>query len=220
MRDFSGASNLPELSQRLKPLMLRRYKMDVLKQLPPKFRSCKCLLDSGEASLERMRINELLNMNCVSNSISSNESLRVEDFGYEASNLVKYLGYEVNMDDPESKNKVMGLIATVRKETALLKVDVAADMLKDAILSEKIVVFAHHRDVIESLTQKFGKQAVCVYGGMKTEERANAVRRFQEDPTCRLFIGSIRAAGVGLTLTASSHVIFLGTLFILSVKFF
>ena len=41
--DYTGASYLQELSQRIEPFMLRRYKMDVLTQLPPKVRSLICL---------------------------------------------------------------------------------------------------------------------------------------------------------------------------------
>jgi SNF2 family DNA or RNA helicase len=137
------------------------------------------------------------------------EGLRVEDFGSEASSLVKYLGRDINMGDPDMRNQIMGFISSIRKETALLKVDVSAELLENIMLSEKVIVFAHHRDVILRLMEKFGERAVCVLGGMSTEERSDAVSRFQNDPDIRIFVGSIRAAGVGLTLTASSHVVFL-----------
>jgi len=49
---------------------------------------------------------------------------------------------------------------------------------------------------------------VWVDGKVSLPDRQRAVDRFQSDPTCRVFIGQIQAAGVGLTLTASSHVCF------------
>lgn len=206
--DYSGAKHLGELSNRLAPFMLRRYKSDVLKQLPPKFRSCKCLLDSGEADLERERIAGIL-MERSSYTNKYDDTLILEDFGSQASSLIQYLGRDFNLNDPKMRNEIMGLIATVRRETAISKIDAAVEILENIILSEKVVVFAHHRDVIQKLVGIFGKRAVCVMGGMNNEERFNAVSSFQTDPNVRMFVGSIRAAGVGLTLTASSRVVFL-----------
>ena len=72
----------------------------------------------------------------------------------------------------------------------------------------KLVVFAHHRAVVAELAEPFGDAAVTLTGSDSTESRQASVDRFQEDPTCTIFIGSITAAGFGLTLTASSHVVF------------
>jgi hypothetical protein len=49
---------------------------------------------------------------------------------------------------------------------------------------------------------------VKVTGSVKNEDRQKAVDTFQTDKKCRVFVGNIKAAGVGLTLTAASHVIF------------
>ncbi|NIV33897.1 MAG: hypothetical protein GWN58_31945, partial [Anaerolineae bacterium] len=61
--------------------------------------------------------------------------------------------------------------------------------------------------VIEEVAAAF-PGAVMLYGGMTDQQKDNSVRRFQDDPSCPLFVGSIQAAGVGLTLTAASNVVF------------
>ena len=108
----------------------------------------------------------------------------------------------------------------MRKETALHKIPAAVELLRNITTSEdKVVVFAHHLDVITQLQaalergggagKKFaGLGTAVVTGETKDEARAEAVRRFQNDRACRVFIGSIRTAGQGSTLTAARHVLF------------
>ena len=200
VKDLSGSRNLSELSKRLEPIMLRRYKADVLSQLPPKFRSCLCLSNNDNvADMERQRLQEVLQSRMGS-------SLEFEKFGADASSLSHYLK-QVKGDMTD--NEIMGLMATIRKETALRKLEPAVELLKEVIVDHKVVVFCHHRQLIESLMQVFKRKAVHVIGGMDTESRAVAVKKFQTNDKVRLFVGSIRSAGVGLTLTAASHVIFL-----------
>jgi SWI/SNF-related matrix-associated actin-dependent regulator of chromatin subfamily A-like protein 1 len=205
--DYSGASNLVELSKRLEPRMVRRYKSDVLTQLPPKFRSCLCLTGAEDAKKQERKMLMALMENDELNSNDGN----LEDFGAEATSLMNYLGTKTNLDleDPDNRNRIMGTLATIRKETALNKLAPAVELLENVILSQKVVVFCHHRELIARLLETFGKQAVSIVGGMDRESRSDAVRRFQQDDSVRMFVGSIHAAGVGLTLTAASRVVFL-----------
>ena len=93
---------------------------------------------------------------------------------------------------------------------ALRKLPMAIQHIQDALESSaKVVVFAHHTDIVDGLLSGLAAfNPVRVVGADKPEARQAAVVRFQTDPQCRVFVGNIKAAGVGLTLTAASHVIF------------
>ena len=216
----NGASNLQELKKRLEPYMLRRYKADVLTDLPPKLRAC-VNLDGTDAAVaqERRMVAELMGTNDDmfdqyddaddeegeerTGQFAASDSL--VSFSAEASALTHY---GIKASDFED-DKFLGALSKVRKETAMLKIIPAVALLKDVMACEKVVVFAHHRAIIHALVEEFGNSCSHIIGGMDTEKRAEAVRRFQNDDSCRIFIGSIRAAGVGVTLTAASHVVFL-----------
>lgn len=102
-------------------------------------------------------------------------------------------------------------IAAVRHEVGMAKVARALEFLRDALEGGgKIVVFAYHRDVISGLVEglvEFG--AIAITGDTPPRDRQGIVDLFQlENSGCRVLVGQIQAAGVGLTLTAAHHVCF------------
>jgi len=99
-------------------------------------------------------------------------------------------------------------INACRQAMAAAKLPAAVEWIKEFLSDsdEKLVVFAHHQAVTGKLSETF--EAPAIRGGISAEERQNAVDRFQNDPACRLIVCSIAAAGVGLTLTAASNVLF------------
>ena len=102
-------------------------------------------------------------------------------------------------------------MSKLRHDTAVAKIPVMIDFLRNVLddSDEKIVFFGHHHDVINAVAGAFGNAAVKVTGEIESgEERQKSIDRFSNDPTCRLFCGSIKAAGIGLTLSVSSHVVF------------
>src|SRR5690606_16135176 len=100
-------------------------------------------------------------------------------------------------------------LSALRHEMGIAKVPAVIEHIKETLENtDKIVVFAHHHDVVNAIAQAFGDIAVKLTGVESSDERQAAVDRFQNDPNCRLFIGTIGAAGVGLTLTAASTMIF------------
>lgn len=103
----------------------------------------------------------------------------------------------------------IGEIITLRKEIALKKLPQVIEYIKDTLENEeKIIVFAHHKEVIVELEQELNEYGlVKIDGSVSQDDRQNAVKEFQNGKA-RVFIGSIRACSEAITLTASSHVIF------------
>jgi superfamily II DNA or RNA helicase len=76
---------------------------------------------------------------------------------------------------------------------------------------EKALVFTQFKEVTAPLSRflstAFGRPGLVLHGGTKVRERAELVKRFQEDETIPFFVLSLRAGGTGLNLTAASHVV-------------
>lgn len=177
--DVSGAENLQELQERLRSsVMIRRLKSEVLPELPPKRRSVVLL---GERGAERQSPDASIAV--LSEALDSGGGLQSPEF-IEIAKALRELG--------ERKAENVGAAV--------------AAMLEEV---PKAVVFAHHRNVIETLMERLVEfKPVAVTGGTPHAARQKAVDRFQTEPTCRVFIGSIAAAGVGITLTAACDVVF------------
>lgn len=74
-------------------------------------------------------------------------------------------------------------------------IDWIADFLETG---EKLVVFGWHIAVLDYLEMHLGRRCVRVSGGVSKDAREQAVRRFTQDEDCRVFLGNIQAAGVGI----------------------
>ena len=61
--------------------------------------------------------------------------------------------------------------------------------------------------VARALSQK-GISHVVYRGGMATKDRREVVRRFQQDDSIKVFLGSVAAGGKAITLSAASRVIY------------
>ena len=108
------------------------------------------------------------------------------------------------------KPSSMADIIKLRQEIAIKKIPQILDYVNDTLENEsKLIIFAHHKEVIETLERELSKEheVVKIDGSVSQEDRQNAVDRFQKG-TANIFIGSIRACSEAITLTASNHVIF------------
>lgn len=90
------------------------------------------------------------------------------------------------------------------------KLEALSDIVDSAVAEgKKLVVMARfipELNDIQELLEKKGIGYAVVRGGVKN--RDEEIRRFQEDDDCRIFVGQIAAAGLGITLTAASTMVF------------
>lgn len=118
---------------------------------------------------------------------------------FSASEIIQH-GAPVGTALPEIRRE-MGV------EKASQVVQYARDIFEDGV--QKIVIYAHHREVVTILERGLVDYSpVVVTGSTSAQARQAAVDRFQSDPSVRVFIGNIVAAGTGITLTAANDVIF------------
>ncbi len=106
---------------------------------------------------------------------------------------------------------ILAQIESLKQLAVQGKMVQAINWIKDylEIQDSKLVVFATHKFVIDALMKEFGNVAVKIDGSVPTAKRLAVVDRFQSDDSVHLFIGNIKAAGVAITLTAASSVVFL-----------
>lgn len=185
--NVSGASNIEELHTRIKKYFLRREKTEVLKELPPKNR-IDVPVQLAPDALKEYEIAE------------KDLAVYLRHYaGKQPAAIAKTLGAEK-----------LARLNVLRMLNALGKVPMALELIESIIESgEKVLVFSSFVDPLNQMALKFKDKAVMITGQTPVEDRGNIVKKFQEDPNVQVFLGGIKSAGVGITLTAASNVLFL-----------
>ncbi len=182
--DFSGASNTDELHKKLtESIMIRRLKKDVLQDLPDKIYSFVPI--------------PLTNRN---------------EYNEAENNFIDYLRKTRGAEaaDRASGAETLVQIELLKQVAVAGKMEGVIDWIEEFLQSgEKLVVMATHCIVLETLESVFKKISVRLDGSTSPEQRQQVVDDFQNKDTVRLFLGNIKAAGVGITLTAASNVAFI-----------
>lgn len=211
--DFSGASNTKELHEKLtSTVMIRRLKKDVLKDLPDKVRSFIPLELNNSKEYAKAE-NDFINF--VKDKTENDLKLKLENQLGDLADMVA-----IDSEKLEHAKHVKAMqaeaggalvqIEALKQICVQGKLDQAVSWIKDFLESDqKLVIMAVHKFVINRLLEEFGREAVKVDGSVSGKDRNLAVERFQKDDKVKLFVGNIKAAGVGLTLTAASSVAFL-----------
>jgi SWI/SNF-related matrix-associated actin-dependent regulator 1 of chromatin subfamily A len=113
--------------------------------------------------------------------------------------------------DPENPNDKQFLAKLMKVRTALHKAKHMAveERIRDVLATgQKVVVFTSFTEGLKRHAKTLGEACVTISGSDTVEERQAAVERFQDDPEIRVAVCNLIAGGVGITLTAGTHVIF------------
>jgi SWI/SNF-related matrix-associated actin-dependent regulator 1 of chromatin subfamily A len=135
--------------------------------------------------------------------------LKLKSKNYEEIMGEYYDWYDKNPDESKSLTVQFSKLTKVRQVIADEKITQTIELAENIIEQEKkVIVFCNFTDSLNKIVEHFGKSAVKVDGSCSKEQRQFAVDEFQTNPKIKIFVGNIKAAGVGITLTAAEVVIF------------
>ena len=176
---LEGNSNLDELNDLLRSTCyIRRTKAQVLTELPPVMHSI-VTFEGSTAGKKEYRAAE----DDVSTFLRDNSGL----------------------DVPTQLAK----ISVLRRLAANAKMPAVIEWIEERVdAGKKVVVAAHHRDIVDALAQRFG--GLKIQGGMTVEQIEENKKIFQESSVdeAPVIVLSIQAAKTGHTLTAAQDILF------------
>ncbi len=186
------------LARALRPFILRRTKAQVMADLPEKVeQTLECDLDAGE----RRRYDELKEhyRRALSERIEREGLGKAKIHVLEALLRLRQASCHPGLLDPalrgEPSTKLEVLLERVREVTSE---------------GHKALVFSQFVKFLSIVRERLDAAGIpYAYLDGKTRDREAAVRRFQEDAACPLFLVSLKAGGLGLNLTAAEYVFLL-----------
>jgi len=174
----NGESNLDELSIKSRNYVMRRLKEDVL-DMPDK------IVTPTHHELTEAQVREY-------------------DFLWE-----EYLEERKAKKKKGTPDKDLVEIILLRKFIAKSAIEKTIEMAETAIEdNQKVVIFTTFNEEQNELAEYFGSKCVRHNGSMNDAEKQKSVDKFQKNKGTKVFIGNIISAGVGITLTEGTVVIF------------
>lgn len=196
---LEGHSNLEELNEKLRSICyIRRTKDQVMTDLPPVVHAPITVEGSPAVMKEYAKA----------------EADIVAYLIERAKQIAKELGLPIGAAAVSARlkaeaNEHLVKMSVLRKIAARAKMPVVEEWIKERVdQGRKVVVAAHHRDIVDEITNRFG--GLKIQGGMDVNDVEDAKHKFQTLPCDQapVIVLSIQAAKTGHTLTASQEVLF------------
>lgn len=198
-RDQPDDSSLDDLRRLIAPFVLRRLKTTVLDELPEKIEDIRnCTLSDEQRELYRATID--------TRGMALAETIRKGKDPLPYIHIFALLNQLKQICDHPAL--ALGKIDEWREHSSS-KWDLFVDLLEESLQSgQKVVIFSQYLGmiaIIQDYLTQLGVPLVKLTGA--TRKRGEVVNRFNDDPECRVFLGSLRAGGTGIDLVAGSVVI-------------
>lgn len=197
--NISGHSHLDELNERLRgTCYIRRTKDQVLSELPPVIHSKLLIEGSSTAMKEYVKAEKDILLYIAERARQLALEQGKPSYGAAIAAMIR-----------AEANEHLVRLSVLRKLAAKAKMEVVEEWINARIENgKKVVVAAHHRDVVDEIARKYGN--LRIQGGMAVEEVEENKRRFQTESVedAPVIVLSIQAAKTGHTLTAAEECLF------------
>ena len=195
IQKFGDEEATESLRRKIYPFILRRLKRDVLKDLPDRIEQTLYVEMEGEqASFYERRRREYYSQ--IKSTVAAEGIAKSQFVLFQALSELRRIA-----SVPESLTD--GRVISPKREMLV-------DSVTEAVANgHKTVVFFNFIAGLELVGHQLSEHGigfVTMTGATSTKERAEAVRRFQNDPDCMVFLMTVKTGGVGLNLTAADTV--------------
>jgi SWI/SNF-related matrix-associated actin-dependent regulator 1 of chromatin subfamily A len=134
--------------------------------------------------------------------------LRLKSREYEDLMGDYYNWYESKDDSTRSLTVQFTKIMKVRQVIANEKVESTIELAENILeQGKKVIIFTNFTEVLQRIHSHFGKKSVYLDGSCSKNSRQHSIDEFQNNDKIKIFVGNLKAAGAGITLTASEVVI-------------
>lgn len=222
-REVVGTANVDELKEQIAPYYVRRLKEDVLKELPGKYYTTiqVDLTQQQRRAYNEMRKSMLAWVGTqedqpVAAPVVVSQLTRLQQFACAYGQLETVIKRRRDVRDCEdSRCKRAGKCQGHKMEVLRLtdpssKLDAVMQLVEDNP-GKQLVVFGQSKQTINLLAERLRKKNITVgvlTGDTPQSERGKLVEDFQSGKL-QMFVGTIKAGGEGITLTAASTMVFL-----------
>jgi len=134
--------------------------------------------------------------------------LRLKSKQYEALMGEYFTWFDNKKEESSSLTVQFSKLMKVRQVVAEEKIENTIELAENILeQGKKVIIFTNFTDTLNKIHSHFGKQSVYLDGSCSNAQRQYAVDQFQTNDKVKVFVGNLKAAGVGITLTSAEAVI-------------